>query len=86
MSENLICDAKRVPRIFRVERDQAVWERETWWVTIPDDVKVGDETDWLRDQLDLFDQGLDEGRLSEPDVHLEGALEGTDTQVRFIED
>ena len=73
-------------RQYRIERDQAVWERETWWVEVPDSVKVGDEEDWLYEQVEIFDEQMGQSHLGQPVVAIEDSLEGTDIQLRFTPD
>lgn len=40
---------------IRVTRDQAVWERETFWIEVPDDVPPEEIEEYCGKQIDLCD-------------------------------
>lgn len=65
----------------RIERFQAVWERETFWVDAPDDLSEEALSEWAYGQLDLHDSG--DKRL-EPTLEIIGAVDGHDTDVEVI--
>ena len=67
-----------MPRLITVYRDQAVWERETLEVEVPDDLP--------EDELEAFvREAVEDGRyeeVSEPHI-LDAAVEGIDTQIEI---
>lgn len=65
-----------MPKDYRVTRDQAVWERETFYLSVPDDVPQERHDDWIYEQLDKHCSGeVDLG----PFIQIEDSVEGMDT-------
>ena len=60
----------------QITRDQAVWERETFLVDVPDNIPENEIKDYARQQLE-------EGNATEscPTYILDNAVEGISTEI-----
>jgi hypothetical protein len=68
--------AAGTPRRYRLTRDQAVWERETFEVEVPADVE--DPEEWLREKLEENDPLV----LGEASIEiLDHSVENIDTVI-----
>lgn len=63
-----------MPRQFRVTRDQAVWERETFYVTVPDEIEEDEVDEYLREYIDS-------GMVEADHLGIEGSVEGVELEV-----
>lgn len=63
-------------KTVQITRDQAVWERETFLVDVPDNIPEDEIQDYARQQLE-------EGNATEssPTYILDNAVEGISTEI-----
>ena len=62
----------------RITRDQAVWERESFWLEAPEGLDEDALRDWAEEQLDRHDSG---DQWLEPTIQIRDSVEGHDTHV-----
>ena len=63
-----------MPKQYRVHRDQAVWERETFWIEVPDEVPADEIDEYLYDKIE---DGVTRANYTE----IRDAVEGCDVQI-----
>jgi hypothetical protein len=63
-----------MPKTYSVTRDQAVWERESFNITVPDNVPEDDHEEYIFEVLA-------EGSTCANCVEVVGAVEGFDVEV-----
>lgn len=63
-----------MPKQYRVHRDQAVWERETFWLEVPDDVPDDEIDEYLYDKLE-------DGATRADYTETQHAVEGMSTEI-----
>lgn len=69
-----------MPKLLTVYRDQAVWERETFRITVPDTVPPEDYQEFVDEYLDGPDHPVD------PNPEIQDAVEGMDTVVEIVDE
>lgn len=63
-----------MPKDYRVTRDQAVWERETFYITVPEDVPEAEHEEWIYEYIAS-------GEVKADSVEIEGGVDMLDTEV-----
>ena len=63
-----------MPKQYRVHRDQAVWERETFRIEVPDEVPPEEHYEYI-------EAALSSGELKADYVEIQDSVEGVDVQI-----
>lgn len=64
--------------MYIVHRDQAVWERETFYITVPDEVPIEEHYEYI-------EAALPSSELKADYVEIQHAVESFDTQITIEE-
>ena len=66
-----------MPKQYRVHRDQAVWERETFWIEVPDDIPEDEHDEYIHEKLE-------DGATRADYVEVQHSVEGWGIQVEIV--
>lgn len=64
-------------KAYTVSRDQAVWERETFYIEVPDDIPEDEHDEYIREKLE-------DGVTRADYVEIQHSVDGCDIQIEIV--